>query len=27
LKLTANVDGSFEVFNSRTQRGKQYPAR
>lgn len=27
LQLTAWPDGSFEVFNSRTSRTKQYPAR
>lgn len=27
LELTAWPDGSFEVFNSRTQKSKQYPAR
>ena len=26
LKLTANSDGSFDVFNSRTQKSKHYPA-
>jgi competence protein ComEC len=26
LELTAHPDGSFEVFNSRTQKSKQYPA-
>src|SRR5881227_413994 len=26
LKLTANSDGSFDVFNSRTQKTKHYPA-
>jgi competence protein ComEC len=27
LELTAHPDGSFEVFNSRTQKSKSYPAR
>ncbi len=27
LKLTAKTDGSFEVFNSRTGKTKQYPAK
>jgi hypothetical protein len=27
LKLTANSDGSFDVFNSRTQKSKHYAAR
>lgn len=27
LELTAHPDGSFEVFNSRTQNSKHYPAR
>ena len=27
LKLTAHPDGSFEVFNSRTQKVQQYPAK
>ena len=27
LELTAHPDGSFEVFNSRTQKSKPYPAR
>jgi competence protein ComEC len=27
LELTAHPDGSFEVFNSRTQKSKLYPAR
>jgi competence protein ComEC len=27
LKLTAWADGSFEVFNSRTQKSKRYPPR
>jgi competence protein ComEC len=27
LELTAHPDGSFEVFNSRTQKSKNYPAR
>ena len=27
LEVTAHPDGSFEVFNSRTQKGKSYPAR
>ncbi len=27
LKLTAQSDGNIEVFNSRTQKTKQYPAR
>jgi competence protein ComEC len=27
LKLIANKDGSFDVFNSRTKKTKQYPAR
>ena len=27
LKLTASADGSFEVFNSRTQKSKKYPPR
>jgi hypothetical protein len=27
LELTAHPDGSFEVFNSRTQKSKGYPAR
>jgi competence protein ComEC len=27
LQLTARPDGSFEVFNSRTEKTKQYPAR
>src|SRR5271163_3992361 len=27
LKLTANPDGSFSVFNSRTQQTKGYPAK
>ncbi len=27
LKLTANPDGSFAVFNSRTKQYKQYPSR
>lgn len=27
LGLTAHADGSFEVFNSRTQKTKNYPAR
>ena len=27
LELTAHSDGSFEVFNSRTQKSKSYPAR
>jgi hypothetical protein len=27
LKLTANPDGSFSVFNSRTQQTKSYPAK
>ena len=26
LELTAHADGSFEVFNSRTQKTKRYPA-
>jgi competence protein ComEC len=26
LELTAHADGSFDVFNSRTQKTKQYPA-
>ncbi len=26
LKLAASADGSFEVFNSRTQKSKKYPA-
>jgi hypothetical protein len=26
LELTAHADGSFEVFNSRTQKTKHYPA-
>ncbi len=27
LELTAHPDGSFEVFNSRTQKSKHYPGR
>jgi hypothetical protein len=27
LELTAHPDGSFEVFNSRTQKSKHYSAR
>jgi hypothetical protein len=27
LELTGSPDGSFTVFNSRTQKTKQYPAR
>jgi competence protein ComEC len=27
LQLTARPDGSFAVFNSRTKRTKEYPAR
>jgi competence protein ComEC len=27
LKLTGHADGSFDVFNSRTQKTKHYPAR
>jgi competence protein ComEC len=27
IELTANPDGSFAVFNSRTQKNKDYPAR
>ena len=27
LKLTANSDGSFSVFNSRTQQSKSYPTK
>jgi hypothetical protein len=27
LKLSAWPDGKFEVFNSRTQQTKNYPAR
>ena len=27
LELTARRDGSFRVFNSRTQKTKQYPAK
>jgi competence protein ComEC len=27
LELTANTDGSFDVFNSRTQKAKHYPAQ
>jgi hypothetical protein len=27
LEVTAWVDGSFEVFNSRTQKSKHYPAQ
>jgi beta-lactamase superfamily II metal-dependent hydrolase len=27
LQLTAHPDGSFEVFNARTQKAKHYPAR
>ena len=27
LELTAHPDGSFEVFNSRTQKSKNYLAR
>ena len=27
LKLTAEPDGSFDVFNSRTEKTKHYPAR
>ncbi len=27
LQLTARPDGSFEVFNSRTEKTKEYPAR
>jgi competence protein ComEC len=27
LELTAHPDGSFEVFNSRTQKSKHYPAQ
>ena len=27
LELTAHPDGSFDVFNSRTQKSKHYPAR
>lgn len=27
LKLTADADGSFAVFNPRTQQSKQYPAK
>ena len=27
LELTAHPDGSFEVFNARTQKSKPYPAR
>jgi len=26
LKLTAQPDGNFQVFNSRTQKSKDYPA-
>jgi competence protein ComEC len=27
LKLTANLDGSFAIFNARTKDSRQYPAR
>jgi hypothetical protein len=27
LELTAHPDGSFDVFNVRTQKSKHYPAR